>query len=434
MGRRGSMLDPSYIRDHIEEVRAGLRNRGLDPDKALEEIATLETARRRMIPELEGLKRAQNTSGDEIARAKRQGHDTAPVQEANRARAQQIKQLGFQLESIDHQRTVAVLNLPNLPHASVPIGKSAGENVEVRRVGEPRTFDFTPQSHWELGPALGIIDFERGTKIAGARFSVLSGAGARLSRALINFMLDIHTREHGYVEVEPPFMVNSASLIGTGNLPKFEADLFKIAGDWDLFLIPTAEVPLTNLHRSEIVDGRELPLNYTAYTPCFRSEAGSYGQDVRGLIRQHQFDKVELVKLTLPEHSYDELEKLTGHAEEVLKRLELQYRTMLLCTGDMGFASAKTYDIEVWLPSQNTYREISSCSNTEAFQARRASLKFRAVGTGKAEFVHTLNGSGLAVGRTLIAVLENYQQKDGSVTVPTVLRPYMNGLTEIRKS
>ena len=421
------MLDPSYIRDHIEEVRTGLRNRGLDPDKALEEIATLETARRRMIPELEGLKRAQNTSGDEIARAKRQGLDTAPVQEANRTRAQQIKQLGFQLDSIEHQRMTAVVNLPNLPHASVPVGKSAADNVEVRRVGEPRTFDFTPQPHWDLGPALGIIDFERGTKIAGARFTVLSGAGARLSRALINFMLDIHTREHGYREVEPPFLANTATLQGTGQLPKFEQDLFKIAGDWDLYLIPTAEVPLTNLHRGEILDGRELPIRTTAYTPCFRSEAGSYGQDVRGLIRQHQFDKVELVKLTTPEQSYDELEALTANAEEILKRLELPYRTMLLCTGDMGFASAKTYDVEVWLPSQNSYREISSCSNTEAFQARRANIKFRSGGTGKAEFVHTLNGSGLAVGRTLIAILENYQQKDGTIAVPTALRSYMDG-------
>jgi seryl-tRNA synthetase len=421
------MLDPSYIRDHIEQVRTGLRNRGLDPDKALEEIATLETARRRMIPELEALKRAQNTSGDEIARAKRQGQDTAPVQEANRARAQQIKQLGFQLDSIEHQRTVAVLNLPNLPHASVPVGSSAADNVEVRRVGEPRRFDFTPQPHWDLGPALGIIDFERGTKIAGARFTVLSGAGARLSRALINFMLDLHTREHGYREIEPPFLVNSAALQGTGNLPKFEQDLFKIAGDWDLYLIPTAEVPLTNIHRGEILDGRQLPVRMTAYTPCFRSEAGSYGQDVRGLIRQHQFDKVELVKLTTPEQSYDELEALTANAEQVLTRLELPYRTMLLCTGDMGFAAAKTYDIEVWLPSQNTFREISSCSNTEAFQARRANIKFRSGGTGKAEFVHTLNGSGLAVGRTLIAILENYQQKDGTVVVPAALRPYMDG-------
>ena len=427
------MLDPSFIRDHIEEVRTGLRNRGLDPDKALEEIATLETARRRLIPELESLKRLQNTSGDEIARAKRMGQDTAPVQEANRARAQEIKQKGIQLDSIEYQRTAAVLNLPNLPHASVPVGKTAADNVEMRRVGEPPTFDFTPQAHWDLGPALGIIDFERGTKIAGARFTVLSGAGARLSRALINFMLDVHTREHGYREIEPPFLANSTTLQGTGNLPKFEQDLFKIAGDWDLYLIPTAEVPLTNMHRGEILDGRELPIRTTAYTPCFRSEAGSYGQDVRGLIRQHQFDKVELVKVTTPEQSYDELETLTANAEEILKRLELPYRTLLLCTGDMGFASAKTYDIEVWLPGQNSYREISSCSNTETFQARRANIKFRAGGTGKAEFVHTLNGSGLAVGRTLIAILENYQQKDGSVVIPSALRPYMDGRELIAK-
>jgi seryl-tRNA synthetase len=428
------MLDPAVVRDHVDVVRAGLRSRGLDPDKALEEIATLENARRRIIPELEGLKRLQNTSGDEIARAKRQGLDTAPVQEANRARSQQIKQLSVQLDAIEQQRNRALLLLPNLPHATVPVGASAAENLEVRRHGEPRPFDFTPQPHWDLGPALGIIDFERAVKITASRFAVLSGAGARLSRALIQFMLDLHTREHGYREMAPPFMVNAASLQGTGNLPKFEADLFKIAGEWDLYLVPTAEVPLTNLHRGEILDGRELPIRYTAYTPCFRSEAGSYGQDVRGLIRQHQFDKVELVKLTTPETSYDELESLTGHAEEVLRRLELPYRTMLLCTGDTGFASAKTYDIEVWLPSQNTYREISSCSNTEAFQARRANIKFRPAGTGKAEHVHTLNGSGLAVGRTLIAILENYQEADGRVTVPTALRPYMDGLTIISRS
>jgi len=427
------MLDPAYIRDHIDEVRTGLRSRGLDPDKALEEIATLETARRRIIPELEGLKRQQNTSGDEIARAKRQGKDTAPVQEANRARAQQIKQMGLQLDSIEHQREAAVIVLPNLPHQSVPVGKTAADNVEVRRHGQPRAFDFTPVAHWDLGPALGIIDFERGTKVAAARFSVLSGAGARMSRALINFMLDLHTREHGYREIVPPYMVNGAALHGTGQLPKFEQDLFKIAGDWDLYLVPTAEVPLTNLHRGEILDGRDLPIRYTAHTPCFRSEAGSYGQDVRGLIRQHQFDKVELVKLTTPEQSYAELETLTLNAEEVLKRLELPYRTMLLCTGDMGFASAKTYDIEVWLPSQQTYREISSCTNTEAFQARRANIKYRAGGSGKAEFVHALNGSGLAVGRTLIAILENYQQKDGSVTIPDALRPYMDGRTTIER-
>ena len=427
------MLDPAYIRDHVDEVRARLRRRGFDPDKLLEEIVTLETARRRVIPELEGLKRQQNTAGDAIAQAKRQGKDTAQIQEANKARAAQIKQLGVQRDSIEYQRATAASALPNLPHPSVPDGRSAAENVEIRRHGRPRTFDFTAQPHWDLGPALGILDFERGTRIAGARFSVLSGAGARLSRALINFMLDLHTREHGYVEIEPPFLANTASLTGTGQLPKFEQDLFKIAGAWDLFLIPTAEVPLTNLHRDEILDGRDLPIKYTAYTPCFRSEAGSYGQDVRGLIRQHQFDKVELVKFTTPEQSYDELESLTLDAEMVLKRLELPYRTVLLCAGDMGFAAAKTYDIEVWLPSQNTYREISSCSNTESFQARRAGIRFRSGGTGKSDFAHTLNGSGLAVGRTLIAILENYQEKDGSITIPAALRPFMDGMERISK-
>jgi seryl-tRNA synthetase len=427
------MLDPTFVRDHIDAVRAGLRNRGIDADQALQEIATLDGERRRLIAEVEGLKRAQNNSGDEIAQAKRQGLDTAPVQEANRARGQQIKQLALQRDAIEHQWEQALLLLPNLPHASVPIGRRAEDNVEVRRHGERRVFDFDPKPHWELGADLGIIDFERATRMSGARFSVLSGDGARMERALINFMLDLHTREHGYREVEPPFLVNAAALTGTGNLPKFEADLFKIAGDWDLYLVPTAEVPLTNLHRGEILDGRELPIRYTAYTPCFRSEAGSYGQDVRGLIRQHQFDKVELVKFTTPANSHDELEALTANAEEVLRRLELPYRTMLLCTGDMGFASAKTYDIEVWLPSQNTYREISSCSNTEAFQARRANIKHRPGGAGKAEFVHTLNGSGLAVGRTLIAILENYQQKDGSIAIPAALRPYMHGAAEIRK-
>jgi seryl-tRNA synthetase len=326
-----------------------------------------------------------------------------------------------------------MLVIPNVPHETVPVGKSSADNVEVRRHGTPRDFDFAPQAHWDLGPALGIIDFERGTMIAGARFTVLVGAGARLARALINFMLDLHTRTHGYTEVEPPFMANTASLTGTGNLPKFEADLFKIGGDWDLYLVPTAEVPLTNLHRGEILDGRDLPIRYTAYTPCFRSEAGSYGADVRGLIRQHQFDKVELMTFAAPEQSYAEHERLTANAEEVLKRLELPYRTMLLCTGDTGFASAKTYDIEVWLPGQNAFREISSCSNTEAFQARRANIKYRPQGSGKPEFVHTLNGSGLAVGRTLIAILENYQQADGTVTVPAALRPYMDGRETITK-
>ena len=422
------MLDAAYVREHLDDVRAALKNRGLQADADLEQLATLESRRRRLIPEIEGLKREQNAAGDEVARAKRQGQDASHIFAANKARAQQIRQLEIQLDQVEHQRTGLLMTMPNMPHASVPAGASAADNKEVRRHGEPRAFDFEPKPHWDLGPALGIIDFERATKMAGARFAVLMGAGARLERALIDFMLDLHTREHGYIEVEPPFLVNAEALKGTGNLPKFEQDLFKIAGDWDLYLIPTAEVPLTNLHRGEILDGRRLPLRYTAYTPCFRSEAGSYGADVRGLIRQHQFDKVELVKFTTPDQSYDELETLTANAEEVLKRLELPYRTVLLSTGDLGFASAKTYDIEVWLPSQKTYREISSCSNTEAFQARRANVKYRPAGTGKAEFVHTLNGSGLAVGRTLIAILENNQRKDGAVVIPPALRPYMHGL------
>src|SRR5687768_7186231 len=421
------MLDPAFLRDNLEAIRAGLQKRGADLTSELDELVTLETARRRLLPEVEGLKREQNTSGDEVARAKRQGLDATKIQEASRARNQKIKQLSVELETIELRRNRGMLNIPNLPHESVPVGKSSADNVEIHRRGTPREFAFPVQAHWDLGPALGIIDFERGTKIAGARFSVLVGQGARLARALINFMLHLHTTQHGYTEVEPPFMVNSASLTGTGNLPKFEADLFKIAGDWDLYMVPTAEVPLTNMHRGEILDGRSLPIRYTAYTPCFRSEAGSYGADVRGLIRQHQFDKVELMAFTTPEQSYDELERLTGNAEAVLKQLALPYRRMLLCSGDMGFASAKTYDLEVWLPGQNAYREISSCSNTEAFQARRAGIKYRPQGTGKAEFVHTLNGSGLAVGRTLIAILENYQQADGSVIVPKALRPFMNG-------
>ena len=425
------MIDPTYVREHVDEVRTGLRHRGLDPEAILGPFAELDAKRREQILEVEGLKREQNAAGEEVARVKKQGLDPSGVFAANKARGQRIKQLEAALEEVEQKRTDLLMTVPNLPHASVPVGAAAHDNLEVRRHGNPRAFDFDPRPHWDIGTTLGILDFERAAKMSGARFSVLMGAGARLERALINFMLELHTREHGYTEVEPPFLVNADALRGTGNLPKFEQDLFKIAGDWDLYLIPTAEVPLTNLYRGEILDGRQLPMRFTAYTPCFRSEAGSYGADVRGLIRQHQFDKVELVKFTTPEQSFDELESLTANAEEVLKRLELPYRTMLLSTGDMGFASAKTYDIEVWLPSQQTYREISSCSNTMAFQARRANIKFRPHGTGKVEYVHTLNGSGLAVGRTLIAILENYQQKDGSVTIPPVLRPYMGGLEVI---
>jgi seryl-tRNA synthetase len=426
------MLDPGLLRDDIAAVRAGLQKRGVDLTKELEDLAVLEARRRRILPELEGLKREQNAAGDEVARAKRQGQDIGKIQEAGRQRAMQVKQLSIELDQVEQRRNRGLLMIPNMPHETVPVGRSSDDNVEVRRHGTPRTFSFTAQPHWDLGPALGIIDFERGTKIAGARFTVLVGAGARLERALINFMLHLHTTEHGYLEVAPPFMANGASLTGTGNLPKFEEDLFKIAGDWDLYMVPTAEVPLTNMHRGEILDSRQLPIRYTAFTPCFRSEAGSYGADVRGLIRQHQFDKVELMAFTEPGKSYEELERLTSNAEEVLRRLELPYRTVVLCTGDMGFASAKTYDIEVWLPGQNAYREISSCSNTESFQARRASIKYRPQSTGKAEFVHTLNGSGLAVGRTLIALLENYQQADGSVVIPDALRPFMDGASEIR--
>ena len=428
------MIDPATLRDRPEIVKTALQNRGLDPGALLAELLALDERRRALIGEVEALKREQNASGEEVARLKRLGQDASGVFEANRQRGQRIKELDAQLQALEEPRNALLLTIPNLPHESVPVGRDAGGNVEVRRVGDPPAFDFPPKAHWDLGSALGILDFERAAKIARARFAILLDGGARLSRALIDFMLDVHTREHGYREVEPPFLVNAAALTGTGNLPKFEADLFKIAGDWDLYLVPTAEVPLTNMYRDEILDGRMLPLKFTAYTPCFRSEAGSYGADVRGLIRQHQFDKVELVKFTTPEQSYDELEALTADAERVLQRLGLAYRTVLLCTGDMGFASAKTYDIEVWVPSQATYREISSCSNTEGFQARRAGIRFRPGGTGKAAFVHTLNGSGLAVGRTLIAILENYQQKDGSVVIPEVLRPYMRGVEVIEPS
>ena len=425
------MLDPNFVRDNLEAVQTAMTNRGMDVAADLQKLATSESHRRRLIPEIEGLKREQNTSGDQVARAKRQGLDPKELFAAGKQRGQKIKQLEGELEGTERIRTMVLETLPNIPHSSVPVGKSAADNKVVRKWGEPRAFDFEPKAHWDLGPELGIIDFERATKISGARFSVLMGAGARLERALINFMLWVHSTQHGYTEVAPPFLVSASTLYGTGQLPKFEQDLFKIAGEWDLYLIPTAEVPVTNLYRGEILDGKKLPLKYTSYTPCFRSEAGSYGADTRGLIRQHQFDKVELVKFATPETSYDELESLTANAEKILQMLGLPYRTVVLCTGDMGFSAAKTYDIEVWLPSQKVYREISSCSNCEAFQARRANIKYRPDGTGKAEHLHTLNGSGLAVGRTLIAILENYQQKDGSVEIPQALRPFMGGKDKI---
>lgn len=422
------MLDPILLREQPENVRAGLAHRGVDLGEQLDALVRLDTQRRALLPGLENARRERKELGGKIARAKKEGLPADELLETGQRYGVQIKEQEERLEKVETERHALSLMLPNLAHRSVPLGDSEADNEEVRRVGDPPTFDFEGKAHWDLGPALGILDFERATRIAGARFSVLIGAGARLGRALINFMLDLHAGEHGYTEVQPPFLANSDALIGTGNLPKFAQDLFKIGGEWDLFLIPTAEVPLCNLHRDEILDGNDLPIRYVAYTPCFRSEAGSYGKDVRGLFRQHQFDKVELVTYATPDQSYEIHEQLTTHAEEVLKRLGLAYRTVTLCTADMGFAAAKTYDLEVWLPGQNAYREISSCSNTEAFQARRANIRFRPDGKGKPEFVHTLNGSGLAVGRALIAVLENYQQRDGSVVVPEALRPYMRGL------
>ena len=425
------MLDPALFRDQSFDVEARLAHRGGGLGDLVGDLRRLDAERRKILPVLEAARHAKKALGAQIGTAKRDGLPVEELMAAGQRHTTTIAAQEGRLREVEQARHAILVTLPNLAHESVPVGASEADNVEVRRHGDPPTFDFDARAHWDLGPALGIIDFERGVKLAGARFAVLTGAGARLSRALINFMLDLHTGEHGYVEVEPPFLANTASLTGTGQLPKFEEDLFKISGDWDLFLIPTAEVPLANLHRDEILDGRLLPLKYTAYTPCFRSEAGSYGADVRGLIRQHQFDKVELVAYARPEESYEVLEVLTEHAETVLERLDLPYRTVVLCTRDMGFAAAKTYDIEVWLPGQRKYREISSCSNTEAFQARRANIKYRPDGKGKAEHVHTLNGSGLAVGRTLIAILENNQQADGSVVVPEALRPHMGGLEVI---
>ena len=405
--------------------------RGINLRSELDLLARLDAERREILPVLESARRARKEVGAQIARAKKEGQSAEEFLKVGQEYGAKIREQAEKLEKVEHERQALLLTLPNLPHESVPAGRTEADNQEVRRHLDPPTFNFEPKAHWDLGPALGILDFDRAAKIARSRFAVLVGAGARLERALIDFMLDLHTGVHGYVEIAPPFLANAAALTSTGNLPKFEEDLFKVTGDWDLYLIPTGEVPLCNLHAGEILDGRTLPIRYAAYTPCFRSEAGSYGQDVRGLIRQHQFDKVELVVYATPEQSYDVHEELTGHAEEVLKQLGLPFRTVALCTGDIGFASAKTYDLEVWLPGQNTYREISSCSNTEAFQARRANIKFRGEGKRKPEFVHTLNGSGVAVGRALIAILENYQQRDGSVVIPDVLRPYMRGLEVI---
>lgn len=426
-----AMLDPALLRDEASDIGDRLDQRGSGLRDLVRELRCLDAERRAIIPALEEARHAKKALGAKIGKAKRAGESVDALIVDSEAHTAIIEAHEGGLADVDRARDKILLKLPNLAHESVPVGAGDADNVEVRRHGEAATFNFEARSHADLGPALGLIDFERGVKLAGARFAVLGGVGARLSRALINFMVDLHTREHGYIEIAPPFLANAESLTATGQLPKFEEDLFKIGGDWNLHLIPTAEVPLVNLHRGEILDGRDLPLRYTAYTPCFRSEAGSYGADVRGLIRQHQFDKVELVAITRPGESYDILETLTGHAETVLQRLGLPYRTVVLCTRDMGFAAAKTYDIEVWLPGQQKYREISSCSNTEGFQSRRANIKYRPGGKGKAEHVHTLNGSGLAVGRTLIAILENYQQADGSVVIPEAIRSYMSGLEVI---
>ncbi|MGO9262034.1 MAG: serine--tRNA ligase [Bryobacteraceae bacterium] len=415
------MHDLHHFRHHFDAIAARLATRSNPPN--LDQFRELDRERRAAITEAEQLKAAKNVETKEIARLKREGADTGERQRQVRAINDRIAALDQQVEAVDARFRELLEGVPNTPHESVPVGRDAEDNVEVRRVGTPPEFDFEPQAHWDLGPRLGILDFDRAAKITGARFALYWGLGAQLERALINFMLDVHTREHGYTEVLPPFLVNSKSLFGTGQLPKFKEDLFQCAGT-DFWLIPTAEVPVTNIYRDEILDAEALPIRLCAYTPCFRSEAGSYGRDVRGIIRQHQFQKVELVKFTRPEQSYDELEKLTADAEDILRRLGLPFRTVVLSTGDMGFSSAKTYDIEVWLPGQSAYKEISSCSNFEAFQARRANIRFR--GAKKTEFAHTLNGSGLAVGRTWVAIVENYQQKDGSVVVPEALRPYLN--------
>src|SRR5664280_2733327 len=424
------MHDLSYFRSNFERIAERLATRGGAID--LQGFRDLDHKRRSAISLAEQLKARKNQESVEIGKLKREGADTTVWQMDMRNTAAQIAALDQEVKAVDQQFQELLAGIPNIPHESVPVGRSADDNVEQRRSGEPPQFDFEPKAHWDIGPELGILDFARAGKITGARFALYWGLGARLERALVNFFLDVHTRDHGYTEVLPPFLVNSASLYGTGNLPKFAEDLFKCEGT-DLWLIPTAEVPVTNIYRDETLEAEQLPIKLCAYTPCFRSEAGSYGRDVRGIIRQHQFQKVELVKFTRPEQSYDELEKLTADAEDILRRLDLPFRTVLLSSGDMGFASAKTYDIEVWLPGQNAYREISSCSNFEAFQARRMRARFRNE-KGKPELVHTLNGSALAVGRTLVAILENYQRADGGVEIPDVLQSYMGGLTAIEPS
>ena len=421
------MLDPKLIREQPEEVRKLLGARGEAID--WEGLRKLDQERRALLVKVEDLRAQRRTASDHIAKLKREKQPTDALVEEMKQVGDRIKLLEVDLRECEERLNSIALDIPNIPHASTPPGHGPADNVEIRRWGQPPAFGFQPKPHWEIGEALGILNFEQAARMTGARFAVYSGAGARLERALINYMVDLHTTEHGYREVLPPFLVNRESMTGTGQLPKFEDDLFRLK-DEDYFLIPTAEVPLTNLHREETLPEQVLPLRYTAFTPCFRREAGSYGKDTRGLIRQHQFNKVELVTFSLPESSYDELERLTEHAEEILKRLQLPYRVVSLCQGDLGFAAAKTYDIEVWVPSQGVFREISSCSNFETFQARRAGIRYKRH-DGKSDFVHTLNGSGLAIGRTFVAILENYQQADGSVIVPERLRPYMGGIEKI---
>ena len=424
------MLDLRYLRQHWDEVTGVLEKRGGSYN--LDEVKSLDSLRRDLVAEVEKLKNERNTASQEIGRLQKAKEDASKLIAEMKDVSARIKEIDPGLSDIDDKLTGLMMTIPNLPHGTVPVGRSEADNEEVRSWGERLELDFNPRPHWEIGEELGILDFERGAKIAGARFTLYRGDGARLERALINFMLDLHRGEHGYEEVLPPFIANRESMTGTGQLPKFEDDLFRLEG-LEYFLIPTAEVPVTNIFRDEILSEEELPVSFVAYTPCFRKEAGSYGKDTRGLIRQHQFNKVEMVKFSRPEDSYDELEKLLINAEEVLKRLKLPYRVVTLCTGDLGFSSAKTYDIEVWLPGQSCYREISSCSNFEDFQARRAGIRYRPEGEKKTAFVHTLNGSGLAVGRTLLAVLENCQQADGTVIIPEVLRPYMGGQEKIEK-
>jgi seryl-tRNA synthetase len=420
------MLDLAFVRDHLPLVEEKLRQRGMNPEVVLGDFHAIDLDRRAAITKAETLKAERNKATEEIAKLKKDKQDATALINQTKELREKIAEAEKIAEEADARLRNILIGIPNLPDDSVPVGKSEADNVEVRRWGSPPQFDFAPKPHWELGEELGVLDLERAAKVTGARFAVYWDLGARLERALMNFMLDLHTREHGYTEVLPPFLVNADSLFGTGNLPKFEADLFKVPqGDHNLYLIPTAEVPVTNLYRNETLDGARLPISLAAYTPCFRSEAGSYGKDVRGIIRQHQFQKVEMVKFTRPEQSWEEHEKLTRNAEAVLQKLGLHYRVMALSTGDMGWSAAKTYDIEVWLPGQQLFREISSCSNFTDYQARRANIRYRPEGGKKTELVHTINGSGLAIGRTWVAIVENYQQADGSVLIPEVLRPYV---------